>query len=294
MLCIYQKINLNQLDGNFKMVPSSLARLFRSQTLNKQEWQEYYELYLKTDKWKQKKFDVVIMNPPYQVKDGGGGEFGSSAVPIYHKFIEKVIDELQPDYLVSINPSRWMVGGKGLDNFRERMINDKKIKKIVHFPGDREVFHDVSITGGVNYFLWDKRYDGKCEFIVGNTSTKRFLNDYDIILQDNNAISILEKIRLSASKWVNEHCFGRNPFGLATNFSDWKPNGTPCYSVGEKKGTVKICYSNIFTDKYEIINKWKVCASAGNGAAQKEDEMGMRRILSTIFIVEPNAICTDS
>ena len=75
------------------------------------------------------KVNVVVMNPPYQIMDGG---FGTSAVPIYHRFIEKVITDLQPDYLVSINPSRWMAGGKGLDDFRKVMIADRRIKKIVH------------------------------------------------------------------------------------------------------------------------------------------------------------------
>src|ERR1039458_3662609 len=99
----------------------------------------------------------VIQNPPYQMDDGG---FGSSAKPIYHTFIETMIDGLSPNYLVSINPSRWMVGGKGLDEFRERMIKDRRMDTIVHFPGNNEVFPSVSIAGGVNYFLWDKSRDG--------------------------------------------------------------------------------------------------------------------------------------
>ncbi len=109
------------------------------------------------------KFDklAVVMNPPYQVSDGGNGR---SSKMLYNVFIETIIDSLPVTYLVSINPSRWFIGGKGLDSFRARMVADRRLRVIQDFPGARDIFPSVDIAGGVNYFLWDRNYNGPCTF----------------------------------------------------------------------------------------------------------------------------------
>ena len=227
---------------------------------------------------------AVVGNPPYQKPDKGES---TGAKPIYHLFIESIIDNLNPRYFSFIVPSRWMIGGKGLNNFRKRMINDRRLSKISHFPGEREIFTTVNIKGGVNYFLWDKEYNDKCEFQVGNTSIKRFLNKYDIVVQDNNAVSILDKIKLKTSNWINQKCLSRKPFGLRTNFSNWSKEGVTCISRGKKTHLVE---REQFTDKNKIIDKWKVCTSKGASGSYLTEPRG----LLFYFILKPNQICTET
>ena len=141
-------------------------------------------------------FDVIIGNPPYQLSDGG---HGSSAAPIYQLFVEKALD-LDPRYAVFVTPSRWMAGGKGLDKYRERMLTDRRMRRIVDYPKLYEGFPGVKIRGGISYFVWDREHDGPCELetIWDGQPTgpvvERYLDAHDILVRRNEAVPILEKV----------------------------------------------------------------------------------------------------
>lgn len=148
--------------------------------------------------FKDMKFDVIVGNPPYQLDDGGGS--GDSAVPLYNKFIEKAI-ELNPKYLTMIVPSRWMKGGKGLDSFRNKMINDTRMKIMHDFQSSDNIFSDVQIDGGVCYFLWDSNYNDKVDYTyygidgISHNSTRLLKsNNSDTVIRDYRQHSIIKKV----------------------------------------------------------------------------------------------------
>ena len=236
---------------------------------------------------------AVIGNPPYQKNNDTSGETTHSS-PIYQLFVEGIIDNINPNYLSMIIPSRWMVGGRGLDSHRNRMINDSRIKSINHFPGENEIFETVSIKGGVNYFMWDNEYSGKCSFTVNNESVNISLNEYDIVIQDTKVISILNKVILKTTKSMNNDFSVVTPFGIISSFNNWvdPSEGIICYSKGKS-----INYINVseIKDKYGLLHKWKVCIPKTTVEGSTfSGEVRSYFTKNSMFIIEPNAICTQS
>ena len=117
------------------------------------------------------KFDVIIGNPPYQLNTG---TTTAQATPLYDKFVQQAI-RLNPRYLSMIIPARWFAGGMGLDKFRENMLHDDRIRRIVDYPNAKDCFEGISIGGGVCYFLWDRDHRGDCLFTNINNGKKNTL-----------------------------------------------------------------------------------------------------------------------
>jgi len=149
------------------------------------------------------RFDVVIGNPPYQLSDGGGT--GSSAVPIYHHFVNQA-KRLEPRFLTMVIPARWMVGGRGLDEFRNEMLKDSRIEVLHDYPDASEVFHGVEIKGGVCYFLWNMHREGDCEIHTHYgtrevVSKRPLLEDgLETYLRHSEHVELLNKIRTRMEK----------------------------------------------------------------------------------------------
>jgi site-specific DNA-methyltransferase (adenine-specific) len=240
------------------------------------------------------KFDVIVGNPPYQLSDGGAG---ASAMPIYNKFIEQAI-KLNPKYLSMIIPSRWFAGGKGLDDFRDMMLNDSRIKYLNDFVNAKECFPGVSLGGGVCYFLWEREYKGKCEVI--NTKNgeanalKRALNEYNIFIRDNFSLSIIKKIEKVNKVNISDLIESRNPFGFPSSARGDESSSKGNIVLHSSKGVGFVSISSV-SQGHKYISKYKVMFSKVTSEhAGEPDKSGKFRVLSTTEVLEPNHLCTDS
>ena len=181
------------------------------------------------------KFDVIVGNPPYHMSDGG---FGDSAKPIFHKFIQQA-KKLNPRYMSMIVPARWYSGGKGLDSFRDEMLNDRRLREIHDFPETTDCFPGLNIRGGVCYFLWDKSHNGdtcrvlnyKQGQVVSSLDRPLLEPGADIFVRYNLAISILRKVKKHKEGTMEQSVSSRKPFGIATNFSAFSEHLTKIQDV---------------------------------------------------------------
>ena len=217
---------------------------------------------------KNMQFDVIIGNPPYQLSIENTNQREDSlakagAIPIYQKFID-MAQKLNPKYVTMIVPSRWYAGGRGLDQFRKSMLSDTRVRILHDFFDSTECFAAVDISGGICYFLWDRDYKGKCTFVSHlsgkESSDIRALSEFgnDKFVRFNEGCSIISKIQQLKEKSLINYVSSQNPFGLGTNFRDFKEknfSGALRLYAYPKKGWVD---KQKIKTNIELISKWKV------------------------------------
>lgn len=238
------------------------------------------------------KFDVIIGNPPYQLNDGGNG---ASAKPIYHLFVEQAL-KLNPKYLCMITPSRWFAGGKGLDEYRNKMLSDRRIRYLKDYVNAKDCFPETSIGGGVSYFLWQKDYSGDCmvSSVVNGveTSNTRPLNEFPVFVRLNNALNIIHKVDFTKS--ISSLILSRNPFGIPSAMRGGKANFDNSYCLYSSAGVSYILESDIlinkdYADLYKVSISKVICEHAG-----EPDKNGQVKLLSSLRVLPPKSACTDS
>ncbi len=240
-------------------------------------------------------FDVIIGNPPYQMKGGAGGSSDSS---IYQLFVEQA-KKLEPKFLSMVIPSRWLTGGRGLDEFRKEMLSSRKILKLVDYPVSKEVFTNVEVKGGICYFLWSKMHNGPCEVTLirgEETSTaSRQLDEFEVFVRDSRSVGILRKVLKVGEKSITDILTADTPFGIATNFDGFEENMKPGYVtlhyVRSGKRRVGFVPRSIINKNTQLIDNWKVLVpEAGSDGGQKIPDS----VLGKPWLCSPPSASTQS
>lgn len=299
---IFQRINHSWEDGKCIYCGASQKNYDRSEDLETYAYQFIHNL--DVEKIFNMKFDVIIGNPPYQLSDGGG--IGSSAIPLYHKFVETAM-KLNPRFLTMIIPSRWFSGGRGLDEFRERMLHDDQIRVLHDFIDASSCFPGVEIKGGICFFLWERGSNGFCK-IVTHISNGDVVESVRPLLEPNmttflryvEQINILRKVRRAKEASFSDIITANDPFGfdirvngsykrIKPNFSLTRFEGSVdfYYNGWRKKGVGYIKRTDIHKNQ-DLIDKYKIFIPKAWGVGDPQTDF------LNSFMVGPNSASTET
>ena len=249
-------------------------------------------------------FDVIIGNPPYQLEDGG---HGASAIPIYQLFVEQA-KKLNPRFLSMIIPARWYAGGRGLDKFREAMLNDDRIRVLCDFFNSEDCFPGIDLSGGVCYFLWNRDDKGLCRVsskINGSISTiERNLleKNTNTFIRFNQAIKILHKVQEKKESSFMTIVSANDPFGYdvrqANSYVRVKPNIKDIYFDdaltihywGKKGKSTGYIEKNTVRKGKELVGKTKLFISRSYGERGEVPYL----VIGKPFIGRANTVCTET
>ena len=247
-------------------------------------------------------FDVIIGNPPYQLNTDG---FGTQARPIYHQFVQQA-KALDPRLLCMIIPARWFAGGMGLDEFRESMLADTRLRSIHDFLSASDVFPGVGLKGGVCYFLWNRDNKGLCDVATHfkdwpvSTAQRPLLEEgADVFIRFNEGLSILRKVvrfetnsnkslELPVAKKFMNLVSSIGAFGLESTFKGKAKASNNDLKVYRNGGVGYIARDQVQKEQH-VFDKWKIfIGRAAPGTGNKDSYP--HRILSTPFLGEPGSI----
>lgn len=249
------------------------------------------------------KFDAIVGNPPYQIKDGGAG---ASSRPIYPYFVD-MAKKMDGTYVSIIMPTRWFTGGKGKDLslFRKDMLDDSHIEILHDYLNPAEVFPGTNIRGGICYFLRNTKYNNEKNLVSVYTHeenqrvnvVKRALRveGFDIFIRDLKSLGIIKKVERENGVSLSRYVSSRKPFGLDGNITrttHYKSTPTSlenaiiCYRKGKKIGYIE---RDLVSMRSEWIDKWKVYTPRANNIGTELNDDNLNT-----FIGEPGTVCTEA
>jgi len=189
------------------------------------------------------------------------------------------------------------------------MLEDIHVKSFHNYVTPSDVFQNVSLRGGVNFFVWDSNFNNtkyhihtetiKNNEIVDNSNRPYRLLDLDLFISDSRAYTFLQNLldkkfidldfenkKLMLYSFVSE----RNPFGIATTMKDFAEesdnNDVKIYASKGREGFVP---SSTINRNRELVDSYKVLTAFANNIGTDLPDDNLNTIIS-----EPNSACTET
>ncbi len=248
------------------------------------------------------KFDAIVGNPPYQENISTAEDNSSLSKQVFPSFIEIGV-RIKPKYLSLITPSRWFTGDaqdKSFLKLRQFIKSNNHISKIVNYQNSKDVFSDVVIKGGVNYFLIEENYFGKVDFINCDSRECRseirnlFEDDLDVIISNGIDYPIIKKVQNKGFISLVSITTGRNAFDIIGKVSSLNSitkdkNFAGCGKIRCKDNVMRYIDPALVKKNRDIFESYKIFISKSAG-----DPSSDFRIIGLPYLGYPNEACTDS
>jgi site-specific DNA-methyltransferase (adenine-specific) len=295
---LFEKLNHEWKNGKCQFCGANQQQYERNENLEQHAY-PFLHTQNPLEFFENMKFDVIVGNPPYQMSDGGDKDDETrtrgGATPLYDKFVTQA-KKMNPNYLLMIIPSRWFAGGRGLDDFREEMLNDKRITKIIDFPRSSDCFPGVEIKGGVCYFLWDSNNTtDECEITtirgseISTMNRKLLEKKVDIFIRYNESISIFRKTSKLKEESFMKMVSSQKPFGFRTFYKGKKESKENNIKLYANKSIGFVSEGDVIINN-EWIKEYKVYLTMAYGAGEDFPH----QILNIPILGEPNTCCTET
>ncbi len=250
------------------------------------------------------KFDAIVGNPPYQeTLDSQRG----LARQVFPDFM-KISTQLQSQYVSLVTPSRWFTAEAQDGSFlklRDYFKSNQHFEKLFNFPNSKDLFSNVEIAGGISYFLYSEKYDGKTEFHITANGKETvsirplFEKDIEIVISDEKIYKIIERLRSKGFEPVSNITTGRDAFGIVGKKENVERISKETYFEGSVElrcahEEIRFIPRNLISKSVFLIDKWKIFTSKANGGAGILGDGKPVAIIGKAYMGEPGSVCTDS
>lgn len=114
-----------------------------------------------------------------------------------------------------------------------------------------------------------------------------------MFIRDNLSVKIIQKVTEKSPRTMDEMVMSRNSFSLPSNYKGKETKSNDSISMLSSNGIYYISKNEI-NDRDKILNKHKVIITYAMSGGNKPSSEGNYQIVSSLRVLSPNNVCTET